>query len=100
MGRLGILPNGHLPYFYTFKRNSRSVISITPRREASKSGTATNSRNLGKGKAVVFVHGLPPPPIGSLNESVAKVVLENLEDWRRFRDARLLDKVKMERRNQ
>ncbi|CAK9185256.1 unnamed protein product [Ilex paraguariensis] len=85
VGSLVAIPNKQCQAF-VMNVIRRSVISITPRREASKSDTATISRNLGKGKAVVFVDG---PPVGLLNESAAKVVWRRT--WRWFRDAGLLD---------
>ncbi|KAL3510872.1 hypothetical protein ACH5RR_030273 [Cinchona calisaya] len=98
---------------FTPQKNQWSPLTITPRSEGLGSGggakgrtTAANPRNLGKGKAVMYVDGPalpppPPPPVGLLSDNGGREVvdLENIEDWRRFREVGLLDEAAMERRD-
>ncbi|GKU90412.1 hypothetical protein SLEP1_g4407 [Rubroshorea leprosula] len=79
---------------------------ITPRSEAHRAGFS-NSRSTiaGKGKAVMFADDppqLPPPPVNSLNvKGSLKAVAdgEDVDDWKRFKEAGLLDEAALERRD-
>ncbi|KAL0396838.1 UNVERIFIED_CONTAM: protein CROWDED NUCLEI 2 [Sesamum calycinum] len=69
--------------------------SMTPKSEVRGTPNPT-----GKNKMVAFVDGPPPPPPTSfLSENGNTPDVENMEDWRRFREVGLLDEAALERRD-
>ncbi|WCJ35695.1 Nuclear matrix constituent protein 1 [Euphorbia peplus] len=78
---------------------------FTPQRRQSSGITLTPSRTTastigGKGKAVSFLDGEPPPPVMSLGgHDTVSPDDDNMEDWMRFREAGLLDEAVMERKD-
>lgn len=101
---------------FTPQKKPWTGISLAPGKEASAAGrigvgariATPNPSSSGKGKAVAYVDGpahpptpLPPPPVGFLNENGGRDLgnMENMEDWRRFKEAGLLDEAAMERRD-
>lgn len=97
---------------FTPQKNSWAALSITPRGGGDATGparsggagtrmAASNPKNLGKGKALAYFDGPPPPPVSLLSDNGERDIgdMENMEDWRRFREVGLLDEARMERRD-
>ncbi|KAK7309987.1 hypothetical protein RJT34_07164 [Clitoria ternatea] len=76
------------------KKTWPAAAAFTPHR----SGAATNSVSA-KGKAVA--EDPPLPPLGSLSETAVAVGFDtgNVEDWRRFKEAGLLDEAVMQKKD-
>ncbi|KAK4489455.1 hypothetical protein RD792_005264 [Penstemon davidsonii] len=78
-------------------------LSIAPKGEAPQSASRATLSYNGKGKKVAFDEGPPPPPppTGLLSENGDnnRADMENMEDWRRFREVGLLDEAALERRD-
>ncbi|KAL6573664.1 hypothetical protein OROHE_002123 [Orobanche hederae] len=79
---------------------------FTPKRQWPGPPMAPNSearqRNpTGKDKTVALIDDPPPPPppTGLLNDDSNRDYVENMEDWRRFREVGLLDEAALERRD-
>ncbi|GMI99953.1 LITTLE NUCLEI2, CROWDED NUCLEI 2 [Hibiscus trionum] len=91
----------------TPRRKAWPALTLTPPTEPQSAGVPNTSSggNRGKGKAVAFVHDtkkLPPPPVASLSVKAPLNVGaedEDMEDWRRFKEAGLLDEAALERRD-
>lgn len=69
--------------------------SITPKSEVRTPNPTGND------ELVAFINGPPPPPppTGLLSENGNRADMENMEDWRRFREVGLLDEAALERRD-
>ncbi|KAI6676982.1 hypothetical protein NL676_037778 [Syzygium grande] len=84
---------------FTPQRKAYPALSLTPRTEAARGGGGGG----GKGKAVASLDGPPPPPpppVASLGgNGMGNAGLEDMEDWRRFREAGLLDEAEMDRKD-
>lgn len=87
--------------YTTQQRVTRSPLSITPRADGQSFGNPSRHVS-GKGKSVAFYDGPPAPPLGLLNEiGTSDVVVEGegLDDWKRFKEAGLLDEAVMEKKD-
>ncbi|CAI9775167.1 unnamed protein product [Fraxinus pennsylvanica] len=89
---------------FTPQKHQWPGLSITPRRESEPRPDRNTPNPTGKGKAVAYIDGpaAPPPPLGLLSESgdiTRANDLENMEDWKRFREAGFLDEFSLERRD-
>jgi hypothetical protein len=81
--------------------------TTTPQRKAWPVATAQRSAApnpasaAAKGKAVAFADGsTPPPPLRLLSgDGAAGLDTESMEDWKRLREAGLLDEAAMERKD-
>ncbi|CAA2967851.1 Hypothetical predicted protein [Olea europaea subsp. europaea] len=86
------------------KKQHRLGLSITSKREAAIAQERSTTNPTGKGKAVAYIDGpaAPPWPLGLLSEigDITRINdLENMEDWKRFREAGFLDEMALERRD-
>ncbi|KAK6134060.1 hypothetical protein DH2020_032205 [Rehmannia glutinosa] len=69
--------------------------SMTPKSEVRAMRNPT-----GNDKMAALIDGPPPPPpTGLLNDNGDRADVENMDDWRRFREVGLLDEAAMERRD-
>ncbi|KAL4385606.1 hypothetical protein GQ457_15G005490 [Hibiscus cannabinus] len=91
----------------TPRRKAWPALTLTPPTEQQAAGVPNTSGgdSRGKGKAVAFFHDtnkLPPPPVASLSVKAplnVGVEDDDMEDWRRFKEAGLLDEAALERRD-
>ncbi|KAK8604448.1 hypothetical protein V6N13_099390 [Hibiscus sabdariffa] len=90
----------------TPRRKAWSALTLTPPTEPQAAGAPNSSSGdiRGKGKTVAFVHDtkkLPPPPVSSLSGKPPLNFAADDEDmdWRRFKEAGLLDETALERRD-
>ncbi|CAH9128848.1 unnamed protein product [Cuscuta epithymum] len=88
---------------FTPQKKSWPALSINPRVETGGPLRTPTPPTIGKGKAVAFVDGPPPPPppVALLSDNGVRGVrdTESMEDWRRFKEAGLLDEAAMERQD-
>ncbi|RAL40180.1 hypothetical protein DM860_008320 [Cuscuta australis] len=87
---------------FTPQRKSWPALSINPPVETGGPPRTPNPPTTGKGKAVAFIDGPPPPPpVALLSDNVVMGVRdsESADDWRRLREAGLLDEASMERQD-
>lgn len=83
------------------QRKAAAAPSLTPRSGVFGSATP-NSRSAGRNdKTAAFLEG-PPPPLGSLSGAKMAALesdMGSIDDWRRFKEAGLLDEAAMARRD-
>lgn len=101
---------------FTPQKKTWSGLSLTPGKETPSVGrsglgarvSTPNPSSSIKGKGVAYGDGpahqpppLPPPPVSFLSESGGRDLpsMKNLDDWRSFKEAGLLDEATMERRD-
>ncbi|CAI9762670.1 unnamed protein product [Fraxinus pennsylvanica] len=89
---------------FTPQKHQWPGLSITMRSEVAPAQERSTPNPTGKGKVVAYIDGpaAPPRPLGLLSESGDITMvndLENMEDWRRFHEARFLDEMALERRD-
>ncbi|KAJ8774504.1 hypothetical protein K2173_016950 [Erythroxylum novogranatense] len=95
---------------FTPQRKSSPALAFSPRSDSRRpvignafAGASNPKFGGGKGKAVAFVDAppLPPPPVGLISDggAVAEAEAEDMEDWKRFREAGLLNEAEMERKD-
>lgn len=101
---------------FTPQKKTWSGLSLTPGKETPSVGrsglgarvSTPNPSSSIKGKGVAYVDSpahqpppLPPPPVSFLGESGGRDLpsMKNLDDWRSFKEAGLLDEATMERRD-
>ncbi|KAK8511828.1 hypothetical protein V6N12_000868 [Hibiscus sabdariffa] len=90
----------------TPRRKAWSALTLTPPTEPQAAGAPNTSSGdiRRKGKTVAFAHDtkkLPPPPVSSLSgKAPLNFAAEDEDmDWRRFKEAGLLDETALERRD-
>lgn len=96
---------------FTPQKKTWSGLSLTPGKEtpgAGRSGlgarvSTQNPSNSIKGKGVAYADGPAhqPPPVSFLGENGGRDFpsMKDLDDWRRFKEAGLLDEATIERRD-
>ncbi|XVF42978.1 hypothetical protein PTKIN_Ptkin02bG0003500 [Pterospermum kingtungense] len=93
---------------FTPQRKAWPGITFTPPTDPQRAGVSNTRSGVvgGKGKAVAFADdlrkNLPPPPVGSLSGKGSlnvRVEEGDVEDWRRFKEAGLLDEASLEKRD-
>lgn len=80
---------------FTPQRKPSPAITLTPR-TAAPNVSSSKPDSQWKGKAVAFLDGPPPPPPPRGGDGGS---FENMEDWRKFKEAGLLDEATLERKD-